>query len=412
MKIIFLSTCYPQKDKLYNGIFIHRQAKALQELGIEVHVIQPVNWFPPLGLHVLHPYWSKGWSQLQQMEHEVEGVKIHHPKMFIKMPSRYFPEDNWELMGRSVGRYINTHTELKNADWIYAHFLCHEGYAGVFASSLTGIPLAAIARGDDVHAWPETNSSLVKNLNVVFREAELLLANSKQLAEDTKHWFEKDINRDVQIVYNGVDNTSFFPVTNQSERNRLRIKFELPLDKNLLICVATPVVLKGWIELLDAIQQLGNQFDEWKLIAVTPDWQFKEALNLGEEIARRGIQDYFIEKVAVPPSEMGELYRAMDAFVLPSYNEGISNAVVEAMASGLPTVTTNVGGHSEFIRHDENGILIPPRNVTALKESIGKIIHNEKFRNNLSREASKVKSILGSFNDNATGLLKFLKRKS
>lgn len=409
MKVIFLTTCYPQKDKPYNGIFIHRQAKALQELGVEVHIIQPVNWFPPIGLHVLHPYWKMGYNQLQQMEHKVGGIKIHHPTMFVKMPSRFFPEEGWERMGRSVGDYINKRKELKNADWIYAHFLCYEGYAGVFASRLTGIPLAAIARGDDVHAWPKANPALVKNLRLVFEEARLLLANSKQLAEDTKQWFEEGAKRDIEVIYNGVDTSLFFPVLSQVEKEELRKKFALPSAYKLLLCVATPVVLKGWLELLDAIQQLGDQFSGWKLVAVTPDWKFKGVLNLKEEAIKRGIQDHLIEKVAVPPTRMGELYRAMDAFVLPSYNEGISNAVVEAMSSGLPTIATDVGGHSEFIRQDKSGILLSPRNVCVLKESIKKIICTDKYRDDLSREALEVVSILGSFRDNAKLLKQALK---
>lgn len=409
MKIIFLSTCYPQKDKPYNGIFIHRQAKALQELGVEVLIIQPVNWFPPLGLHVLHPYWKRGYNQLQQMEHEVEGIKIHHPRMFVKMPSRFFPEDGWERMGRSVGHYIKNHRELKNADWIYAHFLCHEGYAGVFASRLTGIPLAAIARGDDVHAWPETNPKLIENLRLVFKEAKLLLANSKQLAEDTRQWFEEGMKKDIEVVYNGVGTSFFFPVSSQDEKKRLKEKFGLLSDVNLLMCVAAPVALKGWIELLDAIQQLGDQFAGWKLVAVIPDWKFKEALNLRLEAEKRGIQNHLIEKIGIAPLEMGELYRAMDAFVLPSYNEGISNAVVEALSSGLPTITTDVGGHSEFIDNGENGIMIKAREMDPLVDALRTIVLNATVRGYLAARATQCGSNLGSYEDNALKLKSFFK---
>ena len=404
MKILFLSTCYPQKDRPYNGIFIHRQAKALQELGVEVQIVQPVNWFPPLGLHVLHPYWKRGYNHLQQMEVEVEGIKIHHPTMFVKMPSRFFPEDGWERMGHSVGHYIKNHRELKNADWIYAHFLCHEGYAGVFASRLTGIPLAAIARGDDVHAWPEANPQLIKNLRLVFKEAKLLLANSKRLAEDTKQWFEEGMKRNIEVVYNGVDTSFFFPVSNQDGKKRLKEKFGLPSDVNLLMCVATPVVLKGWVELLDAIQQLGDQFAGWKLVAVIPDWKFKEALNLRLEAEKRGIQNHFIEKIGIAPLEMGELYRAMDAFILPSHNEGLSNAVIEAMATGLPVIATDVGGHNEFISHRKNGILIKPNNTNELIEALGKVVSTESYRSEIACNAREGAQLIGSYNDNAIKL--------
>lgn len=68
--------------------------------------------------------------------------------------------------------------------------------------------------------------------------------------------------------------------------------------------------------------------------------------------------------------DVAELMRAMDLFVLPSLTEGISNTILEAMATGLPVLATNVGGNPELVRHGSTGVLVPVSNVDAMAEEI------------------------------------------
>ena len=60
-------------------------------------------------------------------------------------------------------------------------------------------------------------------------------------------------------------------------------------------------------------------------------------------------------------ADVPDLMRAFDLFVLPSVGEGMSNTILEAMASGLPVVATRVGGNPELIEEDVTGTLVPPR---------------------------------------------------
>ena len=64
--------------------------------------------------------------------------------------------------------------------------------------------------------------------------------------------------------------------------------------------------------------------------------------------------------------DVPDLLNAMDIFVLPSYSEGVSLALLEAMAAGLPVIATAVGGLPEVVEHDKTGLLIPPRDAAAL----------------------------------------------
>jgi glycosyltransferase involved in cell wall biosynthesis len=72
--------------------------------------------------------------------------------------------------------------------------------------------------------------------------------------------------------------------------------------------------------------------------------------------------------------------RAMDVFVLSSLNEGISNTILEAMASGLPVVATQVGGNAELVREGETGVLVPPGDPVALAAALRRYLRDPALR--------------------------------
>lgn len=80
-------------------------------------------------------------------------------------------------------------------------------------------------------------------------------------------------------------------------------------------------------------------------------------------------------------------YRAADFFVLPSLSEGIPNVLMEAMAFGIPIISTSVGGIAGVIRHKENGLLVEPGSATALAEAITELIDDPKLTADLGRRA-------------------------
>lgn len=409
MKLIILTPNYPRKGALMNGFFIHQQVKALRELGVDCHVILTYNWFPTFGLHRLHPYWKSGYVRKHALLSEHEGVPIHQVPVFIKMPSRFFHEDPYQREASAIIQYIKGNKMLRDAGLIYANFLTDYGYIGTLIKQKLGIKLVAIARGDDVHAWPENDPRLVSNIQVVLRNADLILANSRRLAGDLKKWFEVGFERVIGVVYNGIDYDRFTPVKVSPEKETLRNKFNLPTEHKFLLCVATPVALKGWFELMDAIEHLREEFIGWKLVAVTPKRSGRDAINLNNEAVKRNIHHFFIWLGSVDPEDMPDCYRAMDAFVLPSYNEGLSNSVLEAMACGLPVVVTDVGGHSEFIRTEENGVLIRPQSTQDLVQSLRKILTHERYRLGISMQARDGALSIGSYRANAQNLISYFK---
>jgi len=82
-----------------------------------------------------------------------------------------------------------------------------------------------------------------------------------------------------------------------------------------------------------------------------------------------------------------ELYRAADVFVLPTWREGFPNVVLEAMAAGLPIVTTPVGAIPEAVRDGQEGLLVPPRDPAALTAALRRLVRDPDLRRDLGARA-------------------------
>ncbi len=78
---------------------------------------------------------------------------------------------------------------------------------------------------------------------------------------------------------------------------------------------------------------------------------------------------------------------AMDIFVLASYEEGFSNALLEAMVAGLPVVATDVGGNREALKNGDVGLLVPPRSPEALAAGLSELLDNSDRRRMLAASA-------------------------
>ncbi len=96
----------------------------------------------------------------------------------------------------------------------------------------------------------------------------------------------------------------------------------------------------------------------------------------------------------------GDYLAVMDLFAFPSPDEGLGSSILDAMAYGVPVIASNVGGIPDIVRHEQNGLLIPPRNSRALADAISKLYESPESRRQFSAEG---RATAASFSPEAMG---------
>ncbi|MDO8500030.1 MAG: glycosyltransferase family 4 protein [bacterium] len=141
---------------------------------------------------------------------------------------------------------------------------------------------------------------------------------------------------------------------------------------------------KGLAYLVDAINKL--QTTSYKLQAIIIG-EGEEKENLQKQINSLGLQNLVHLAGFIPNA--AEYLRALDIFVLPSVKEGLPYTILEAMNAELPIIATSVGGISDIIETQKNGIIVRPQNIAELALSITELIKNPDLRLNLGENAHK-----------------------
>ncbi|MFZ5449072.1 MAG: glycosyltransferase [Thermodesulfobacteriota bacterium] len=140
---------------------------------------------------------------------------------------------------------------------------------------------------------------------------------------------------------------------------------------------------KGHKELITALAQIKERYPCHALI-VGGGRREAEIKQLAESLGLAGEVHFLGQRQDVP-----DLLHAMDIFVLPSYSEGVSLALLEAMAAGLPVITTAVGGNPEIVAHGVTGLLIPPRDAGALAQALERLLADPAGAAQMGRNARR-----------------------
>ena len=403
MRLLCVSHLYPRKDISSAGVFIHRLNRGLRALGVDVHVLQLAEWAPPWPMSALLPAWRESRERRRTMRDTVDGIPVHHPETFTPRPSRFFSGDVWDRDVRALVSYCRRRG-LGRADAVIGHFMVPDGYHAMHLARALDLPVAAMAWGDDVHAWPEERDYWRRRLIEVLSGVDRPIGCAARIVRDGNSWLAHP-RADWSVVYGGVDLERFRPAVDVAAHRRRALP-DLPAvhasRAKVLLMLAQPVTAKGYIELLDAWAATAPSAPDWHLVMAGANWG---NVDVPAEARARGLDEraHWIgprEAESVP-----ELLRASDAFVLPSHNEGLSLSMLEALASGLPTVATDVGGHAEVIRSADEGWLVPPRDVPSLGAALRELTGSEEARARRARHARLAAERIGSPDANARHLL-------
>jgi glycosyltransferase involved in cell wall biosynthesis len=239
-------------------------------------------------------------------------------------------------------------------------FVSRMNLYGALAGAWTRVPVVTSVRGaEGPGRWGPLPDWLVGRLSarVVTVSEELRLRLTGRLPAEK-----------LVTIYNGVSLERFTPL-DAHERAAVRKELGIPTGAPLAGTVSRLDPIKGVADFVEAAALIARSAH---LAARSPYFLVagdgSERARLTALAAERGLGDrmrFLGERQDIP-----RLLGALDVFVLPSLSEGLSNAVLEAMAAGRPVVATDVGGNAELVREAETGLLVPARDPHALSMAI------------------------------------------
>ena len=180
----------------------------------------------------------------------------------------------------------------------------------------------------------------------------------------------------VHVIHNGLEIDTTSPVPTKRS-----------LEAPVITTIGNIRHVKGHDILLDAASQVLAHFPKAVFTIAGEVLEPAYYLSLRDKIVSRGLGGSFLFLGTV--SDLRKHLETATVFILPSRSEGFSNALIEAMAAGLPCVATDVGGNAEAIRHGVSGFITPPNSPAALADALINLLGDPESLRNLGEAARK-----------------------
>ncbi len=189
----------------------------------------------------------------------------------------------------------------------------------------------------------------------------------------------------IKVIHNGVDINKFRPA---EDKRKIKVELGFNPDDLAIVSVGRLYARKGLFTLIDSMPAVINRFPNAKFI-ISGKGQSNEMQKLVDHAQRLGVKDSIIFTGYYPDKKLPKLYQAADIFAFSTFYEHHPFAVLEALSTGLPVVTTNVGGISETIINGKNGFMCQPFNAGEFSERILYLLEHPKEAAEMGKLARK-----------------------
>lgn len=316
---------------------------------------------------------KKGWTYQSLLKKGVKPILIKHGKGAFDIKLLY------QLIKVIRSKHINL---------VHSHLFDINFYSCI-AAKITGVSHVATEHGDIHHLSKQLNYRMIIKAKAISRFSNKLVFVSRF----TKDKFLEIANpkgENCAVIYNGVDLKNYqLRVCSSKKKAEIGIKE----DELIVGNVASLYPVKGQLYLLKAASLVLSQIPKARFIIVGEGPLEGE---LKKEASRLGISPYV--KFLGFRSDVNELLKIMDVFVLCSLSEAMPLSLIEAMASGTPVVATKVGGVPEVVDDGIDGILVPRVDPEALAEKIILLIKDKEKAKLFAKNAYKKVSFRFSLN--------------
>lgn len=390
LRIVSVCKSLPNPDHASDGVFVAQRLAAMQEHA-DVHVIQPVPYMPVLrGL----PAWAREPSR------QLKSMRIEHAPMFYIPGVLKTADAMW--LARAIGSRIERLHAQQPIDVIDAHFGYPEGAACLRIGRRLGIPAFITIRGfeNEFASRPGVGPQLIAAMReatgcVSVSHSLKTLAMRLGVAEDR-----------VRVVHNAIDAGLFHP----GPRDEARAQLGIDPGQPLVVSVGHLISRKRHHILIEGFARVRERLPGARLaIMGAPSFEAQYPAQLDAQIGALGLREHVRILGNIPPTTVATWLRAADVFALGTAREGCCNAVLEALATGLPVVTTPAGDNAWFVEEGVNGHLVPVDDASAMGDRVAAALERATWdRAAISR---KLMQQVGSWDRVATSVLDFFNER-
>ena len=355
--ILIVSSGYPT-DEDPDYAFIQPIARCFADSGLKCTVLAPQS----ITKIILHQKKRRGYKWFDKTK-KGNSVTIFQPY--------YFSASNLCIGRSQISSLLKMHAVKKcyrkeriDAEVFYAHFWD----CGVIASTISkkkSSPLFVASGESRVNVCECFSNRIVKKALPFI--SGIICVSSKNLIESEKLGLLLDNSKAV-VIPNGYNPTEFYIEDKTIARKHLGIA----LNEFIVIYVGEFCERKGPDRVIEATKNISNA----RLIMI--GW--------GDKIAE---SEQIIFKGSVPHDQLVHYLNAADVFVLPTLAEGCCNAIVEAMACGLPIISSNLTFNDDIL-DETNSIRVDPMNVEEIADAIRLLSIDQELRQKLSQGSRKI----------------------
>ena len=355
------------------GAYVYYLSRQLQKLGHNIHIITrhemnltetvdgvSITYIKSEG-NPLTRYWGfarSSFKKLEELNKKFEFDIIHANLPLV--PNFALPEDSAKAVISTV------HSTWKGE----AEAIRREGLRKLNTNEKFML---------------EFNSLLRSSEKKLMKRSNALIAVSTYTKEELTEFYDIAEEK-IHVIYNGVDVEKFKP-----NRDRAGLRRELGLEEKqkIILFVGRLYRRKGLDTLLQSIPKVIQNFKDVKFVISGEGFkQNKEKLlKLTKKL---NIESSVLFVGYFPDEKLPGLYAASDVFVLPALYENFPFAILEAQATGLPVISTRVGGIPELVTSNKNGLLVEPANSEQLTETMMSLLQNPVFAEELGRRGRRL----------------------
>lgn len=367
MRVLTLSTLFPDASRPNFGVFVERQARGLAEYpGVDLRVVAPLG-MPPWPLS-RHPHYR---ALAALPVHETwRGLDVTRPR-FTTLPATA-GRFHAAALTRTLRPVLDRLRETFAFDVIDASFFFPDGPAAVALGRRYGVPVSIKARGADIHHWGRASATAAQ-VRRAGQGADGLLAVSAAMRDDM---IALGLPADrIRVHHTGVDLDHFAPGDRDS------LKRELGVDGALIVSVGALIPRKGHDIVIEALPSLPGV-----TLAIAGEGPERHRLRQLSDQRSLGGRVRLLGSVA--HAELPRWLAAADLSALASSSEGLANAWIESLACGTPIVIPDAGGAREVVTDASAGRIVS-RTPDAFAEAIRVLLADPPGASDTRRHAER-----------------------